>query len=48
MTKIARHQWHIQQPGLCGMGSLRLGSFGLDPRSYERAQPFVGDSTETI
>ena len=47
MQDFRQQQWHIQ-PVLCGMGSLRLGSFELDPRSYERAQPFVGGSTETI
>jgi len=47
MISIARQQWQIQQPGLCGMGSLRLGSFSHDPR-YERAQPFAGGSTETM
>lgn len=40
-------EWHIQ-PRLCGMLSLRLGSFGFDPRSYERRQPFVEVSTKTI
>lgn len=40
MKNFRQHEWHIQ-PELCGMGSLRLGSVNLDPRSYEPGQPFV-------
>lgn len=41
MQTLRQQHWFMQQPELCGMGSLRLGSIELDPRSYERAQPFV-------
>jgi hypothetical protein len=43
-TLRQQHQWFMQ-PELCGMGSLRLGSIELDPRSYERAQPFVEEKS---
>lgn len=43
-----QQECHLQSIS-CGMGSLRPGSFQLDPRgSYEPPRHFVKESTETI
>jgi len=44
MQTLRQQHWFMQ-PELCGMGSLRLGSIELDPRSYECNQPFVEEKS---
>jgi len=41
MQTLRQQHWFMQS-GLCGMGSLRLGSIQLDPRSYEPGTAFCG------
>ncbi len=43
--EASRQQHWFMQPVLCGMGSLRLGSIELDPRSYEPTRPFAEEKS---